>query len=51
MPSFKGTSKELTPEEREIAANIYNVQAVEYNKFIPIKATAWISTVTKWANA
>ena len=44
-------SKILTPEEREIAANIYNKKAVEYNRFIPLKATAWIRTVTDWANA
>ena len=46
----KGTSKELTPEERETAANIYNKHANEINKFIPLKATAWISSVTDWAN-
>ena len=43
-------SKTLTPEEREIAANIYNKEAVEYNRFIPIKATAWISTVIRCAD-
>lgn len=37
-------------DARKAAAEEYNREAAEYNRFIPLKSTAWITSVQKWAN-
>ena len=39
----------LSAEERQTAADIYNKELLEFNKFTPLKSTAWLSSIERWA--